>query len=202
MPLSVKERAVNDDVGDISGDDVSKHALQVVNSSYLLTIVFSDACEPGEAAEATTPAWSARPWLDGLVQLTTCNTFEYTVLSELVLKLVLWNLYALAMAALPSDQGPPPMPSPSDLRREFAELLKSCVDGDTSISEYLTWEVEFTTSAEASIDPELSGDAARLALLGHEYLMDIRPRTDFHHEAELLLKQLERRSSAVEAAGG
>ncbi|MXY85625.1 MAG: hypothetical protein F4X58_08335 [Chloroflexi bacterium] len=202
MPLSVKQRAVDDDVRDILADDVSEHALQVVNSSHLLTIMFSNACEPGEAAEATTPARSARPGLDGLVQLTRCNTFEHTMLSELDLKLVLWNLYARTMAALPSDQEPPPMPSPSDLRREFAELLKSCVDGDTSISEYLTWEVEFTTSAEVSTDPALSGDAARLALLGHEYLMDIRPRTDFHHEAELLLKQLERRSSAVEAAGG
>lgn len=202
MPLSVKERAVDDDVGDIPADDVSKHALEVVNSSYFLTILFSNACEPGKAAEATTPPESARVGLDGLVELAKCNTFEHAMVSELVLKLVLWNLYARTMSTLPSDQGPPPMPSPSDLRREFAELLKSCVDGDTSISEYLTWEVEFTTSADGSLDSGLSGDAARLALLGHEYLMDVRPWTDFHHEAQRLLKQLERRSSTLEAAGG
>lgn len=93
------------------------------------------------------------------------------------------------------------MPSATDLRRELADLLKSYVGGDTSISEYLTWEVEFTTSPESAIDPQLAGDAARLSLLGHEYLMDIRPLTDFDNEAEQLLKQLERGSSASEAVG-
>lgn len=94
------------------------------------------------------------------------------------------------------------MPTTTDLRLELAALLESCVRGDTSISEYLTWEVEFTTSADAASDPDLTGEAARLSLLGQEYLMDIRPPTDFSEAARQLLEQLRPSTSSSEAAGG
>ena len=93
------------------------------------------------------------------------------------------------------------MPSAQDLQRELATVLSSYFDGETSIAEYLNWEVEFTTSADAQVDPDLSGNAGGLALLGHEYLMDIRPLSDFDDKARRLLEQLRPSPASSEAAG-
>ena len=70
MTLSIEERALDDDVGDIPRNDVSEHALQVVNSSYFLAISFTNPREPGEAAEAASPAEACCPGLDSLLQFT------------------------------------------------------------------------------------------------------------------------------------
>ena len=94
------------------------------------------------------------------------------------------------------------MPSAQDLQRELATVLSSYFDGETSISEYLTWEVEFTTSDDATVDSDLTGNAGRLALLGHEHLMDIRPQIDFDQAARRLLEQLRSSTAPSEAAGG
>ncbi len=94
------------------------------------------------------------------------------------------------------------MQSPNPVQRELAALLLSYFRGETSISEYLTWEVEFTTSEDATLDQTLTGDAARLSLLGHEYLMDVRPLDDFDQAARLLLEQLQPSPAPSEAAGG
>lgn len=94
------------------------------------------------------------------------------------------------------------MPTTADLRSEFADLLDSYARGGTSISEYLTWEVEFTISEDASLDPDLTGNAARLSLLGQEYLMDIRPQADFDQAAHRLLEQIRPSTAPSEAAGG
>ena len=93
------------------------------------------------------------------------------------------------------------MPSAQDLQRELATVLSSYFNGETSISEYLTWEVEFTTSADAQVDPDLTGNAGGLALLGHEYLMDIRPLIDFDARARQLLEELRPSTATSEAAG-
>ena len=93
------------------------------------------------------------------------------------------------------------MPTAQDLRRELATVLSSYLDGKTSMSEYLTWEVEFTTSEDARVDPDLAGSAGGLALLGHEYLMDMRPLDDFEQAARLLLNRLQPTGSTSEAAG-
>lgn len=79
------------------------------------------------------------------------------------------------------------------------DVLASYVRGETSVSEYLTWEVEFTTSSDASIDPDLSGNAARLSLLGQEHLMDLRPLSDFD---ELVSKLLAEQPTATLNAAG
>ena len=94
------------------------------------------------------------------------------------------------------------MPSALDLQRDLAAVLSSYFAGETSMSEYLTWEVEFTTSNDALVDAELSGNAGRLALLGHEFLMDLRPLDDFEQEARRLLNDLQPTGSTSEAAGG
>lgn len=94
------------------------------------------------------------------------------------------------------------MPSPSLVQRELAALLSSYFRGETSISEYLTWEVEFTTSEDANQDQALTGAAARLSLLGQEYLMDVRPLDDFDQAARKLLEELQPSPATSEAAGG
>lgn len=94
------------------------------------------------------------------------------------------------------------MPHSTAVRRELAALLSSYLRGETSISEYLTWEVEFTTSEDANVDRNLTGDAARLSLLGQEYLMDVRPLDDFDQAARSLLRDLKPSTATSEAAGG
>ena len=93
------------------------------------------------------------------------------------------------------------MPSAQELQRELAKVLSSYFDGQTSMSEYLTWEVEFTTSDDARVDPDLAGSAGGLALLGHEYLMDLRPLDDFEQAARRLLDELQLTGATSEAAG-
>ena len=93
------------------------------------------------------------------------------------------------------------MSATMDLRLEFTDLLESYLRGDTSISEYLTWEVEFTTSEDAAMDAGLTGEAGLLALLGQEYLMDLRPEDDFAQTARRFLGELQPADSdAVDAA--
>ena len=94
------------------------------------------------------------------------------------------------------------MPSAQELQRELTKVLSSYFNGQTSMSEYLTWEVEFTTSDDARLDPDLSGRAGRLALLGHEHLMDLRPLDDFEQAARRLLDELQLTGATSEAAGG
>lgn len=93
------------------------------------------------------------------------------------------------------------MPSVADLRLELATLLGLYFRGDASISDYLTWEVEFTTSEDAAIDLDFTGQAGQLSLLGHEYLMELRPVDDFEQAARRLLEQLQPTGSTSEAAG-
>lgn len=93
------------------------------------------------------------------------------------------------------------MQSAQDLQQELATVLLSYLKGETSMSEYLTWEVELTTSDDAQVSPELVGSAGGLALLGHEYLMDLRPLDDFEREARRLLHELQPTGSTSEAAG-
>lgn len=201
MALPVIQDAVHNDVRHIPGDDVPEHALQIVNSPDFLTVTFSNAREPGKAAEAATPTDGARSRLVRFAQFARCDPLEHFKLGELVLKLVFWNLYARTTVTLPATQGAPPMVSAQDLQRELATVLSSYFKGETSMSEYLTWEVEFTTSDDAQVDPDLSSNAGGLALLGHEYLMDIRPQSDFDEEARRLLTELQPTGPASEAAG-
>ena len=201
VPLSVKQDSVDNDVRNVPGNDVSKHALQVVDSPNFLTVPLANASKPREAAEAATPTRGARPHFDGLTQFSGCDSLKHSMLGKLVLKLVLWNLYAQITAALSADQGAPPMPTARDLQLELAALLSSYFNGDVSMSEYLTWEVEFTTSEDASVDAGLAGAAGRLALLGHEHLMDLRTLDEFEQAARRLLAELQPTSSTSEAAG-
>lgn len=201
MTLSVEQRAVDNDVRYESGDDVPKHALEVMKSSNFLAVTFLNSREPGEAAKAASPTKSARSLLWGFPQLPYRQSLKDSMLGVLVLKFALWNLYARATATLPVHQGAPPMPSAQDLQRELVSVLSSYFTGETSMSEYLTWEVEFTTSDDARVDLDLAGNAAGLALLGHEHLMDLRPLADFDREARRLLNELQPTGSTSEAAG-
>ena len=94
------------------------------------------------------------------------------------------------------------MPTTAALRQEFTDLIDSYFRGESSLADYLTWEVEFTTSEDAHVDPVLTGQAAGLSLLGHEFLMDLRPLADFETEARQFLDQPRSRSSQSEAAVG
>ena len=94
------------------------------------------------------------------------------------------------------------MATTAAVRQEFTDLIDSYFRGESSLSDYLTWEVEFTISEDAHVDPVLTGQAAGLSLLGHEFLMDLRPLEDFEAEARQFLDQSRSRSSPPEAAGG
>ncbi len=94
------------------------------------------------------------------------------------------------------------MSTAADLRQEFTELIDSYFRSETSLSDYLTWEVEFTTSEDANVDPVLTEKAAGLSLLGQEFLMDLRPLAEFEAEAREFLIQARTQASQSEAAGG
>lgn len=201
MPLPVIEHTVNDDVRRIASQDDTENAFEIVHTPHFLPAALLNPAEVREPANAASPAWSLCVLFDRFAQLPGGKALEDTMLLKQVLELILGNLYT-GTTTPSSCQGTPPMSAATDLRQEFTELIDSYFRGETSLSGYLTWEVEFTTSEDALIDPDLTGQAAGLSLLGHEFLIDLRPLADFETEARQFLDQSRSPSSQSEAAGG
>ncbi len=92
------------------------------------------------------------------------------------------------------------MTAASELREQLADTLEAYFEGRSSLSDYLGWEVLFTLEPNRTIAPAAAGDAARLSLLGQEFLMDLRPLEDFEEEGRAVLAKIRTQPAAVDAA--
>ena len=92
------------------------------------------------------------------------------------------------------------MTAASELREQLADTLEAYFEGRWSLCDYLDWEVLFTLEPNRTIDPVAAGDAAKLSLLGQEFLMDLRPLEDFEEEGRAVLAKIRTHPAAVDAA--
>lgn len=81
------------------------------------------------------------------------------------------------------------------VRREMLEVLERCVDGSAPIFAYTEFEAAY--ALDSTLSQELLGQLGGLALLAHEYCMELRGPEDFLDEAREALT-----ASRQAAAGG
>ena len=71
------------------------------------------------------------------------------------------------------------------VRREMLEVLERCIDGFAPISAYTDFEAAY--ALDNTLSEELLGELGGLALLAHEYCMELRGPEDFLEEAREML---------------
>ena len=81
------------------------------------------------------------------------------------------------------------------IRREMLEVLERCVSGSAPISSYIDFEAAY--ALDNTLSEELLGQLGGLALLAHEYCLELRGSEDFLEEAREVLA-----ASRQAAAGG
>ena len=87
------------------------------------------------------------------------------------------------------------MTDENGVRREMLEVLEHCVNGSAPISSYIDFEAAY--ALDNTLSEELLGQLGGLALLAHEYGMELRGPEDFLDEAREVLA-----ASRQAAAGG
>lgn len=85
----------------------------------------------------------------------------------------------------------------SAVRREMLEVLERCVDGSAPISSYIEFESAY--ALDNTLSEELLGQLGGLALLAHEYQLELRGPEDFLGEAR---EVLEASRAGLAAVGG
>ena len=83
------------------------------------------------------------------------------------------------------------------VRREMLEVLERCVDGSAPIFAYTEFEAAY--ALDNTLSEELFGQLGGLALLAHEYHLELRGPEDFLEEASEVLAASRQ---AAAAAGG
>lgn len=83
------------------------------------------------------------------------------------------------------------------VRHEMLEVLERCVEGSAPIFSYIDFESAY--ALDNALSEELLGQLGRLALLAHEFCMELRGPEDFLDEARDVLAASR---SGVAAAGG
>lgn len=72
------------------------------------------------------------------------------------------------------------------VRREMLEVLERCVDGSAPIFAYIEFESAY--ALDNSLSEGLLGELGGLALLAHEYYLELRGPEDFLGEARGVLE--------------
>ena len=86
-----------------------------------------------------------------------------------------------------------------DVRAELQELARAYIAGTRSLSDILTFEVEYS-DLDLEIDDTLRRQLTWLSLRGNEYLMNMRPLSDFDEVIREVLAEAD--SAAADAAAG
>lgn len=72
-----------------------------------------------------------------------------------------------------------------EIRREMLEVLGRCLEGSAPISSYIEFESAY--ALDNTLSEELLGELGGLALLAHEYCLELRGPEDFLGEAREVL---------------